>query len=202
MAFLFGGGKPQGKDGMRAYMSEVKSSVRTTEREIAKITRQEAALMTQLKKCQGLSEAQKTARELVRLRAHKGRLDGLRTNMRGLAQQLAEVNSAKATHEIIEKTTKMLKDLNKQLSVKGTHSLMVQWERANTEMQMKQEVADDVMNSVFEAEDEKDATEDVIASVMREAGIDLEVFMLKKGEHAPPQCDTEDLDARLRALRT
>ena len=97
MAFLFGGARATNHDCVRDYQRKISGSARGMERELARLEVQEKSLQRELSKCAAESKidmATTKAREMVRLRAHKGRLNTMRGHMTGLAQQLQTVQSS------------------------------------------------------------------------------------------------------------
>jgi len=96
---------------------------------------QENQLMAGLKRskqasAQDVESATKTAQEIVRLRAHIRKMEGMRTNMTSLNQQINEVKSTHKTHEMIAKMTGMMQKINKQFSMAGAQSLVFAWDKA------------------------------------------------------------------------
>ena len=127
MAFLYGGGREKSRDPLREYAHSTRGGVRQTEREIGKLDTQEASLLKLIRKL-GLagqvSEATERARELVRLRAHRQRLRGLRSNLLGLAQELSEMSTAQKTTQMVAKATGMLQTLDRQMDTRATYKLV------------------------------------------------------------------------------
>jgi len=207
MAFLFGGARPSGMDSLRNFTSQTRASVRGIERELKKVDTQEASLLRQLKKCgqtQAIDEATAKARELVRLRGHRKRLQGLRANMVGMAQELSEVGASQKTQEMIGKTTHMLQRLNEQLNVAGTHRLMVEFERQSVEMSSKQEIVDDALDTAFTTENEAGLSEEAVRGVLEEAGFDEAARLAKNIPGSAGRIENSndmELEERFRALK-
>lgn len=207
MAFLFGGARSSGADSLREFTSQTRASVRAIERELKKVDAQETALLRQLKKCaqsQAIDEATAKAKELVRLRGHRKRLQGLRSNMVGMAQELSEVGTSQKTQEIIGKTTHMLQRLNEQLNVGDTQRLMVAFERQSMEMSNKQEIVGDALDTAFTAENEAQASEEAVRQVLDEAGFDEAARLARSRPGSARQAgsDAPSLDALFKALKS
>jgi division protein CdvB (Snf7/Vps24/ESCRT-III family) len=209
MSFLFGGARPVGDNNpLRSLQTQVRSGVRTSDREISRLDRDEKVLLAQLKKCgtsQQIETARIKAKELVRLRAHRLRLNGLKTGLSGLSQQLGEVGASHKIQEALGKTTAMLQKLNGQLSLGGTQKMMKEFDRQTTEMATKQELVNDAMESAFEGDNEEVETESAVLQVLEEAGLDEACRMHRvktsqlTGEH---DLSLNSLEARLNSLRT
>ena len=211
MSFLFGGARDPARGGntARELQSTVRSGVRSTEREISRIEREEKILLAQLKKCgtpDKLEDARLKARELVRCRAHRARLNRLKTGLTGLSRELSEINSSHKIHETLARTTLMLQKLNGQLGVAGAHRMMIEFEKQSTQMAAKQEIVDEALESAFEGDNEDADVDGAILRVLEEAGLE-DACKMHRLQHAMPvsprgeNLDVSDLDARLRALK-
>lgn len=205
MSFLFGGARAVPENPLRALQSQVRSGVRASDREIARLDREEKALMTQLTKfgrAQMLDSARLKAKELVRLRAHRLRLTGLRAGLTGLCQQLGEVGTSHKIQETLGKTTDMLQKLNTQMSLQGTQRLMKEFERQTTLMSTKQELVDDALESAFEGDTEQADTESAVLQVLEEAGLEVACKMKGVSASGPvSDIDATALESRLHSLR-
>ena len=205
MAFIFGGARPSGMDSLRSFTSQTRASVRSTERELKKVDTQEASLLRQLKKCvlaQAIDEATAKAKELVRLRGHRKRLQALRANMVGMAQELSEVSTSQKTQEMIGKTTHMLQRLNEQLNAGGTQRLMIEFERQSIEMSSKQEIVDEALDTAFTTDNEAQASEDAVRGVLEEAGFDEASKLARSMPGSARAVSDPSLEELFRALKT
>ena len=207
MSFLFGGARPVSESPLRSLQSQVRSSVRTSDREIARLDRDEKALLAQLKKCgssQHIETARIKAKELVRLRAHRLRLTGLKAGLSGLSQQLGEVGASHKIQEALGKTTVMLQKLNGQLSLGGTQKMMKEFDRQTNEMATKQEFVNEALDSAFEADNEETETESAVLQVLEEAGLDEACRMQRMktlDQSGAQEISLSSLEARLHSLR-
>lgn len=205
MAFIFGGARPSGMDSLRSFTSQTRASVRSIERELKKVDTQEASLLRQLKKCvlaQAIDEATAKAKELVRLRGHRKRLQALRANMVGMAQELSEVSTSQKTQEMIGKTTHMLQRLNEQLNAGGTQRLMIEFERQSIEMSSKQEIVDEALDTAFTTDNEAQASEDAVRGVLEEAGFDEASKLARSMPGSARAVSDPSLEELFRALKT
>ena len=207
MAFLFGGGRQSDVDSVRAFQRQVASSARGTEREIAKLTGTERQLLRELKRCGtegNLELAKVKAQELIRMRAHRSRLYTVRANFAGLAQQIGQLGSSQRTMETVARTTRFLQSLNGRTDAAGVHRMLVEFQRQNDLMGDKRETLDETLDAAFEAEGEAGATEDAVAAVFLEAGVEASMRLGRAGVGAclpSPPVDTAELEDRLERLR-
>jgi charged multivesicular body protein 2A len=203
MAFLFGGARPACKDSLRDYQRRIAASARGMEREIRQQDVQEKSLQKELGRCahEGkIDMATAKAKEMVRLRAHRGRLYTMKEHMTGLAHQLQTVQSSAKMQETIAVTARMLQSLNARFDAPSVARMLAEFEKQNVLIANKQEIVEDTLDNAFEVDGEVDATSEAVLDVLQEAGLDL------RGKLAHSRTERvdgiEDLDDRLQRLRT
>lgn len=206
MSFLFGGAPQAKKDPVRDYQRELRHSTRSMDREDLKASAQEKALLssiTKLAREQRIDLCKAKAKELVRLRAHRGRLATMKGHMTTLQQQLATVQGAKVMQETVAKTSQLLRQLNARLDAKAVHRMLMDFERNSVAFADGQEVLEETLDGIFEAENEQASTDQAVAGVFQELGLETE-FGLARPRHDPltAPASTEELEARLDKLRT
>ena len=207
MAFLFGGAKSASAkvDPIKEYQRELRHAQRSMDREDLKAAAQERSLVadiTRQAKDQRLDQCKARARELIRLRTHRARLDAMKGHMKALSQQLSTVQGAHSMQAIMGKTTRLLQGLNRKMDVKSVHRMLFEYERQSTAFADSQEVVEESLDSMFEVDGEQEATDDAMLKVFEELGLDLSfgIAAARVGTSAP--VNTEDLEARLNRLRT
>jgi len=203
MAFLFGGGRPSGADSVKDFQRSVASSARGVERELSRAELQEKQMIKELTKFgrEGkLDAATSKAKELIRLRAHKGRVQSMKTHMTGLSQQLHMVHSSNKMQETLGQTARMLQGLNARMDISSVHRMLVEFEKQNVLITNKQEIVDDTLDSAFEVEGEQEATNEAVLGVLEEAGLDISLLSIKKLE-TPPSGGVVELEQRFEALK-
>ena len=182
------------------------------EREIARLDSQEARLQVDLAKCakdSKLDVATTKAREMVRLRAHRGRLYTMKEHMTGLSQQLQAVQSGAKMQETLASTGRMLQTLNARFDAASVARMLADFEKQTVLMKNTQEVVDDTLDCSFEVDGEQDATNDAVSAVLQEAGLDVQNRLKKSGtglhdvagglqDAAAVDADLEDRLAKLR----
>lgn len=207
MAFLFGGARPTNHDCVRDYQRKISGSARGMEREIARLDLQEKRLQQELGKCAAESKielATSKAKEMVRLRAHRGRLNSMRGHMSGLAQQLQSVQSSAKMQETLATTGRMLQALNARFDAASVARMLADFEKQTVLMTNTQEVMGDTLDSSFEVDGEQDAANDAVLAVLQEAGLDVQSKLMGKSLRGSDKASTgeDDLDERLQRLRT
>ena len=210
MAFLFGGGKALGAakaNPIKEYQRELRHAQRSMDREDLKAAAQERALVADIlrqARDRKLDQCKARARELIRLRAHRSRLSTMKGHMSSLGQQLSTVQSAQSMQAIMGKTTRLLQRLHQKMDARAVHRMLVEYERQSTAFTASQEVVEETLDSMFEADGEQDATDDAMKSVFEELGLDLSANLgaARAGTSDLQDVDLSDIEARLNNLRS
>jgi charged multivesicular body protein 2A len=206
MSFLFGGAKRENTQTVRDYQRKVAWNARGMEREVAKLDQREGVLRKELAWCakEGkMDAATGKAKEIVRLRAHRERLRSVGSHMTGLAQQLQSVHTTGKVQEMISDTVGMLHTLNGKLDAVGVARMLADFERQSTQMQAKQELMQDALDSGFEADGEAEDCNEAVINVLEEVGLDMRSQLGGVAARAQPAVpvNEEELAARLERLR-
>lgn len=205
MSFLFGGGRQVKKDHVRDYQKELRHSMRSMDREDLKAASQEKTLLAgivKLAKEQRVDLCKTKAKELVRLRGHRQRIMTMKGHMATLQQQLSTVGSAQVMQDTMAKTTQLLKTLNCRMDAKAVHRMLLEYERQSSSFADGQQVLEENLDLMFELDDEQTSTDQAVAGVFQELGLELEMVMSKAGRDVsmhPPS--VEDLESRLQNLK-
>jgi hypothetical protein len=205
MSFLFGGAPQVKKDPVRDYQKELRHATRSMDREEIKTASQEKILLssiTKLAKDQRLDLCKTKAKELVRLRAHRHRLVTMKGHMATLQHQLSTVNSAKVMQETMAKTTHLLRSLNSRLDAKAIHRMLMEFERQSVTFTDGQEILENTLDGIFEAENEQASTDQAVAGVFQELGLEIEMNLGNAGGGLGVSSISDvDLAERLQSLK-
>lgn len=207
MSFLFGGAPQTKKDPVRDYQKDLRHATRSMEREDIKAMAQEKQLIANITKHakeQRIDLCKIKAKELVRLRAHRSRLTTMKGHMATLAQQLSTVQGAKVMQETMAKTTHLLRNLNARLDAKAIHRMLMEYERQSATFSDGQEILEQTLDGMFEAEDEQSATDEAVSVIFDELGLEMALDLktcTAKQAPAATAIGEEDLEARLQKLR-
>jgi charged multivesicular body protein 2A len=123
--------------------------------------------------------------------------------MTGLAQQLQSVHTTGKVQEMISDTVGMLHTLNGKLDAVGVARMLADFERQSTQMQAKQELMQDALDSGFEADGEAEDCNEAVINVLEEVGLDMRSQLGGVAARAQPAVpvNEEELVARLERLR-
>lgn len=205
MSFLFGGAPQVRKDPVKEYQKDLRHATRSMDREDIKAAAQEktlAASITKLAKEQRLDLCKAKAKELVRLRAHRHRLMTMKGHMSTLEQQLATVGSAKKMQETMAKSTQLLRGLNARMDAKSIHRLLLEYERQSVAFKDGQDILEETLDGIFEADDEQADTDSAVAGVFQELGLEIEMGMASaQRDSSLHPGGAQDIEERLQALK-
>ena len=204
MAFLFGGARPSGVESVKDFQRNVASNARGMDRELSRIELQEKQMIKDLTKYgrEGkLDSATGKAKELIRLRCHKGRVQSMKVHMTGLSQQLHMIHNSNKIQETLSTTSKMLQGLNSRMDISSVHRMLLDFEKQNVLITNKQEIVDETLDSAFEVDGEQEATDEAVLGVLEEAGLDMSLLSTKKLENLPSGGVVE-LEQRFEALKS
>ena len=215
MSFLFGGAKPaetsassKTANPFREHQRDLRHGIRSLEREDIKAAREERAFKAEILKLardQRLDLCKAKAREMIRLRCHRSRLTTIKFHMNTIAQQLSTMQGSQQLQTVMGKTTCLLPGLNRSMDPRAVHRMLCEFERQSTLMTDSQEVLQETLDSMFETEDEGAATDQAMAQVFQELGLNVEGRLgalsarVAPAPQDPPS--TEELDERLSRLR-
>lgn len=206
MSFLFGGARPTNTNSLRGVQQEVKQNQRGVGREISKLELQQKTLKAELKKLvhDGRIEAATSkAKLLVRLQVQIKKLDSMRTHMTGLGHQIMEVQSTHKMHDVMVGTTRTMQNLNQRVTMPNMQKALVEYERQSALFSAKGEAMGDGLDEIFEIDGEREEIDGAIASVLKEAGLDLSLSSASVASESVGSGESSDeLSARLQMIKS
>jgi charged multivesicular body protein 2A len=201
MSFLFGGAKPTQSNTMKSYARQVQQHIRSMQREDTKTLQNEKVIIRDIRKHAetfNIDLAKIKAKELVRSRAFRKRLAVTQQGLSCLVQELSIMQSSQHTQEILDKTTKILQQLNSKMDIKSTYKMLMEFEKQNTTMSEKQDILDESMDSMFETDDSM--IDQTMSAVFEELGLKAEA-MLQPVQPDKTVVNDMDIEERLMKLR-
>lgn len=204
MAFLFGGAARPRADPVREQQQEVRRAMRAMDREEARAAAADRALVAEITRCaraQRLVECRAKARDLVRARAHRSRMAGMRSHLASLAQQLETLKGTQQIHRVMEQTTALMTALNRRVNPRSVHKVLAEFERQNAAFAAGQEVLTETLDTVFEADDEQEASDEALSSVFAELGLSEAAGLRPAQAAGAGAADDAEIHRRLAGLR-
>ncbi|KAI3650218.1 hypothetical protein MP228_004956 [Amoeboaphelidium protococcarum] len=163
------------KELQRAQQKKFKQIERGLTRDQQALERQEKQLIADIQKASRRGDqltAKTLAKQLVRLRSQMSKNVGVKAQIGGISAQsrMAASNIGMAT--AMAKTTKIMATSNKQMSLEKMQATMQEFERQNSEMDMKGELMNDSIDNVLEESGDEEESQAIMDQILDEIGID------------------------------
>lgn len=217
MSFLFGKKKTP-KEILREHQRNLNRSIREIDRERTALQNQEKKITVEIKKLakQGqMSSVRILAKDLVRTRQNVTKFYKMRAELQAVSLRIQTMKSQNEMTTALRGVTRVMGQMNRQMNIPQMQRIMMEFEKQNEMMGMKEEMMSDAMDDAFEEEGEEEEQEQVIAAVLDEIGIDLDGELasaprsatpaVASGEAAGPVAmgagEDDDLQDRLNNLR-
>ena len=214
MAFLFGGagensGRPKSQSAkVSEQRAQLRSGVRALAREESKSAKEEQTLIADIKrlaKCGDIQRCTSKAKELVRVRAHTARIRTTQSQFTAMSRQLGTLVHTVSTGDNMAKLTLFLRDMNKNMDIRSMHNMFKEFEAQQCRLGETATLMEENMDSVFEAENESECTDDALSGIFAELGVDIKHQMqaspASTGLASTPEDSELGLEDRLRRLR-
>eukprot|EP00871_Galdieria_phlegrea_P003360 jgi/Galph1/4024/GphlegSOOS_G2697.1 len=183
---LFG---PSPQERVRRYKRGIDRAIREMDRERTKLEQQEKKVKTEIRKLakEGQMQSLKTlARDLVRTRSQISKFYSMRTQMQSVSMQLTAMRSNEVMAQAMKGVVKAMRQMNRHMNLPEMQAILMEFEKQNEILGMKQEIMDDTIDDTMGADEEEAETEQVVNQVLDELGLETEgklgvvpVFSLK-----------------------
>jgi len=206
MSFLFGKKKTM-KEIVREQQRNINRSMRDLDRERTGLQNQEKKIIVEMKKLakQGQMGAVKImAKDLVRTRNNITKFYKMRTELQAVSLRITTMQSHQAMAEAMKGVTRAMMVMNRGMNIPAMQKIMMEFEKQNEMMDMKQEMMSDTMDDVLEQDGEEEESEEVVNQVLDEIGINLSSQLTDApttSTKTKEPAEDVDLQARLDALR-
>ena len=174
MDALFGQRK-RPADIMKQYQRQIKKSIRELDRERTSLERQEKKLMSDIKKAAKdghMDSAKIMAKDLVRTRGYIKKMYKMSSNMSAISLRLQTMSSSAQMAKCMGGVTKAMRRMNGKMNMPQMSKIMMEFEKQNEMMGMKEEMMGDAMDDAFDDEDDEDEQDAVLGSVLAERGVE------------------------------
>jgi len=210
MAFLFGRQKTAAEQ-LREHKRALDKAIRELDRERAALEAQEKKVINDIRKMakqNQMGAAKIMAKDLVRTRRYIQKFYKMRTQLQGVSLRVQTLKSNAAMADAMKGVTKAMARMNKQLNLPQLQRIMMEFEKQNEQMDMKEEMVSDSIDDAFDEEADDEESEEIINKVMDEIGIDISGQLastpadkVEAGTTATKNEADKDLQARLDSLR-
>ena len=164
MDALFGQRKSPA-DIMKQYQRQIKKSIRELDRERTSLERQEKKLMSDIKKAAKdghMDSAKIMAKDLVRTRGYIKKMYKMSSNMSAISLRLQTMSSSAQMAKCMGGVTKAMRRMNGKMNMPQMSKIMMEFEKQNEMMGMKEEMMGDAMDDAFDDEDDEDEQDAVL----------------------------------------
>jgi len=175
MDFLFGQSKTPAER-IKEYNRQIKKSVRELDRERLALERQEKKLMADIKKQakDGQIDSCKIyAKDLVRTRAYIKKMHKMKSHMEAVSLRLQTMQSSAQMAQCMKGVTKVMGTMNKKMNLPQITKIMMEFEKQNEMMGMKEEMMSDAVDDAFADDEDEDEEENILGSVLAELGVEV-----------------------------
>ncbi|RKP02889.1 hypothetical protein CXG81DRAFT_10245 [Caulochytrium protostelioides] len=206
MQALFGSRKTPAEV-LKQHQRSLTKAQRDLDRERAKLEQQEKKLIVDIKKtakANQMNACKVMAKDLVRTRRYIQKFYQMRTQLQAVSLRIQTMRSNQAMADAMRGVTKAMRGMNKSVNLPGIQKIMMDFERENEIMDMKEEMMSDAVDDVMEDEADEDETDQIVAQVFEEIGINLDTNLANApstriGGAAAKERVSEDADAALQA---
>lgn len=174
MKDAFGVGKTP-KERLREYQRGIKKSIREMDRERTTLERQEKKLMADIKKeaKEGRMDSAKVmAKDLVRTRGYIKKMFKMKSHMEAISLRLTTMQSSAQMAQSMKGITKIMGRMNAKMNLPQMQKIMMEFEKQNETMALKEEMMDDAMDDAFADDADSDEEETVLGSILAELGVE------------------------------
>mmetsp|Transcript_1178 Transcript_1178/g.3790 ORF Transcript_1178/g.3790 Transcript_1178/m.3790 type:complete len:224 (-) Transcript_1178:99-770(-) len=177
---MFGMGKPPAER-IKEYNRQIKKSVREIDRERTALERQEKKLLVDIKKAAKdgqMDSAKIMAKDLVRTRGYIKKMFKMKAHMEAVSLRLQTMSSSAQMAQCMKGVTKVMGKMNAKMSSASIQKIMMEFEKQNEMMGMKEEMMGDAMDDAFADEEDSEEEDSILGSVLAEIGVELDNKMM------------------------
>jgi len=154
----------------------LKRTGRDLEKDRRDLERQEKALELEIKKLakQGNKQALTVlAKQLVNVRKQKTRSYGMGAKVSAVNSQTKAMYSNVKMADAVKTTTKTMGAFNKQMNPQKVAKTMQEFEKANMQMDMGEEMINDTLESILDESGDEAESDAIVNQVLDEIGIEI-----------------------------
>ena len=112
------------------------------------------------------------AKDLVRTRGYIKKMYKMSSNMSAISLRLQTMSSSAQMAKCMGGVTKAMRRMNGKMNMPQMSKIMMEFEKQNEMMGMKEEMMGDAMDDAFDDEDDEDEQDAVLGSVLAELGVE------------------------------
>jgi len=146
------------------------------DRERTTLERQEKKLMGDIKKeaKEGRVDSAKImAKDLVRTRGYIKKMLKMKSHMEAISLRLTTMQSSAQMAQSMKGVTKVMGKMNKKMNLPQIQKIMMEFEKQNDTMGMKEEMMEDAMDDAFADDEDEDEEENILGGILAELGVEI-----------------------------
>lgn len=113
------------------------------------------------------------AKDLVRTRRYIQKFYAMKTQLQAVSLRIQTLRSNQQMAEAMKGATKAMGSMNRRMNLPSIQKIMMDFERENEMMDMKEEMMNDVMDDTMEQEGDEEEEDGIVSAVLDEIGISL-----------------------------
>merc|ERR1719482_1367350 len=113
------------------------------------------------------------AKDLVRTRAYIKKMHKMKSHMEAVSLRLQTMQSSAQMAQCMKGVTKVMGTMNKKMNLPQIQKIMMEFEKQNEMMGMKEEMMEDAMDDAFADDEDEDEEEAVLGAIFAELGVDV-----------------------------
>jgi charged multivesicular body protein 2B len=164
------------------YISQ--SNQRELDREMRELDRQEKQVTMELKQRAKVAAnmndptLKTLAKQLVNVRQQRTKLQSAKAQVGALGMHATATAAQVAAVTALGSVTEALKPANEAMNIQKTNAILKQFQMENERMAITEEMMDDALASVFDADGVEEEAEEVTQQVLAELGVELDTQLM------------------------
>ena len=178
MSFLFGGAPPTTAELARRYKLAICRAVRDIDREMVQIRNQERMCMREIQAYSRTNHAitMQKARAVVRSRKMQARFSNMKGQLQEIGSRILHIRSVEALESALSSANRVISGFSARVGDRTMMKTLRSFIQNNTKMGTQTEMAEEALDSMFDeeaAEGDEEEADDIVMSVLEEAGVRL-----------------------------
>lgn len=190
---------------LRKHQRALERTQRELDRERTRLEAQERKLIADIKKAAKdgqMGSVNIMAKDLVRTRNYIHKFYVMKTQLQAISLRIQTVRGNQQMVQSMQGASKLLGSMNRSMNLPALSKIAMEFERETDIMDQRQEMMDDAIeDGMGEADEEGEESEEIVAKVLDEIGIDLNQQLAAAPPTADLEQESQNLPARLARLQ-
>ena len=173
---MFGLSSKKPAERIKEYNRSIKKSVRELDRERTALERQEKKLQVDIKKAakdSQMESARIMAKDLVRTRGYIKKMYKMKSHMEAISLRLQTMQSSAEMARCMKGVTKVMGKMNNAMKLPQIQKIMMEFEKQNEMMGMKEEMMGDAMDDAFADDEDEEEEEAIVGAILAELNVNI-----------------------------